>query len=271
VTVLRQKELNEAFNHMLSSLDIRLRNKLTVLLPALDLLEKRIAPDGEADAAVLRYLGEARRAAFSILRLAKNLGDQAKYAVDYDMSEPVLTDVAALFVRLTDETRKMAVYKDVGVTLAYSESPFFAFIDPAMTERLLYNLLSNAILHGEGDVSVELLREEGFILFRVRNAGGAISDMYEGEERAFGTGLSVASAIVLQSGGTMMVTTGEKEGTVVTVSLPDLPGGDEGEFGLPEDPCAFPPHLVELSDFPAYHPEYNTQRREEGPCITSMP
>jgi signal transduction histidine kinase len=270
VDAVRQKELNEAFSGVFSSLDIRLRDKLTVLLPALDLLEKRIAPDGEADAAVLRYLGEARRAAFSILRLAKNLGDQAKYAVDYDMSDPVRIDLAALFEDIAAETRKMAAYKKTEVTLECSETPFFAFIDPSMAERLLYNLLSNAVLHGEGDVSVKLRREDGSVIFNVRNAGGVITDIYEGQKNYLGTGLSVANAIVMQSGGPLMAASDKAGGTVVTVSLPDLPDGDEGELGLIEDPCAFPAHLVELSDFPAYHAEYNLQRSEKGPCVTSM-
>ncbi|MDR0325257.1 MAG: HAMP domain-containing histidine kinase [Oscillospiraceae bacterium] len=282
---MRHEELNEALSEILSSLDIRLRGKLSVLLPALDLLEKRVAPGGEADAALLRYLGEARRAAFSILRLAKNLGDQAKYAVDYDMSDPVRTDLAVLFAEITAETRKMAAYKKGSVTFTCSETPFFAFIDPGMMSRLLYNLLSNAVLYGESDVTVELKREDGSILFKVRNSGGAgggdtmarliegrsVLEAPEGAGSILGMGLSVASAIVCQCNGTMMATSDGAGGTTVTVSLPDLPGGDEGELGIPDDPCAFPEYLVELSDFPAYHTEYNLQRREDNPCATSMP
>ncbi|MDR0293975.1 MAG: HAMP domain-containing histidine kinase [Oscillospiraceae bacterium] len=269
--MMNQRDLNAAFSETLSSLDIRLRGKLSVLLPALDLLEKRIASGGE-DAALLRYLGEARRAAFSILRLARNLGDQAKYAVDYDMSDPVRTDLAELFAGIVAETRKLAVYKRTPVTLDCAEEPFYAFLDPGMVSRLLYNLLSNAVLHGEGGVGVELSREDGSILFKVRNGGGEMPFIYEGRDgretpcgagNILGTGLSVASAIVCQCGGTMMATSDKPNGTVVTVSLPDLPGVDEGELGIPGDPCEFPRHLVELSDFPAYHTEYNLKRKTE--------
>jgi signal transduction histidine kinase len=283
VSVLTENEFSEAYSEMMGSLDIRLREKLSVLLPALDLLGKRIAP-GEADAAVLRYLGEARRAAFSILRLAKNLGDQAKYAADYDMADPVRVDLADLFTSIAAETGKLAGYKSVNVILSCSETPFYAFADPEMLSRLLYNLLSNAVLHGEGDVAVELKREDDSILFTVRNGGAdreeALFRLYEGRSgyetpagspAPIGMGRSVSSAIVRQCGGTMMITSDKAGETVVTVSLPDLPGNDEMEFGIPNDACAFPLHLVELSDFPAYHPEYNLKRREGDACATSMP
>ncbi|MCL1806653.1 MAG: HAMP domain-containing histidine kinase [Oscillospiraceae bacterium] len=266
---MNQHEMSEALSKSFSQLDVRLRNKLSVLLPALDLLEKKVAPDGKADAAVLRYLGEARRSAFSILRIAQNLGDQAKFAVDYDMSDPVKTDLTALFSSIAAETRAMAAYKNTLVMFESSETPFYAFIDPDMTSRLLYNLLSNAVLHGEGDVRAELKREDGCLLFTVRNTGGEAPNLYESQP--LGTGLSVASAIVCQCGGTMMTTFDPSGGTVVTVSLPDRPGGDEGEPSLSAGTCSFPSRLVEFSDFPAYNPDYNLQRRGQDPCATSMP
>jgi signal transduction histidine kinase len=263
-------------SELLSSLDIHLREKLSVLLPALELLEKRVAPEGEADAAVLRYLGEARRAAFSILRLARNLGDHAKYSADYDMSEPSWADLGLLFAEIIEETDKMAAYKQISVTLTCSEKPFHAYIDGDMVSRLLYNLLSNAVLHGEGDVAVELCREDGSILFRVRSGGGGVPHFYAGQKNveipdgggnSLGLGLSVASAIVCQCGGTMMTTSDERSGTVVTVSLPVTEGTDSGTLETYSEPLSYHAHLVELADFPAYNPIYNLkQRREEEPC-----
>jgi signal transduction histidine kinase len=269
VGAVNQNGMNKAVSDTLGNMEIRLREKLSVLLPALDLLEKRVAPSGDADAATLRYLAEARRAALSILRLAKNLGDQARYAVDYDMSDPVRTDLAALLSSIAAETRGMAAYKKIEVTLSCSEKPFFAFIDPEMAARLLYNLFSNAVLHGEGDVSAELWREDGFILIKVRNADGQESGLYGSGPP--GSGLAVASAIVCQCGGTMVAASDKSGGTAVTVSLPDLPGGDTMEFGIPDDPCAFPRYLIEFADFPAYNAEYNLQRGGENRWGTSMP
>jgi signal transduction histidine kinase len=175
----------------------------------------------------------------------------------------------------------MAAYKQTPVTLTCSESPFLAYIDEQMLSRLLYNLLSNAVLHGVGDVSVELERYEGNILFRVRSGGGGMSHLYEGRRdveipdgsgNILGMGLSVASAIVSQCNGTMMTTSDEKSGTTVTVSLPVLEGTDIGKFETVAPSYDYPAYLVELSDFPAYNPEYNlTKRGTEEPCATSMP
>jgi two-component system sensor histidine kinase KdpD len=272
VRSVNKNEFSEAYTDMLSSLDIRLREKLSVLLPALDLLEKRVA--GDADETVLRYLGEARRSALSILRMARNLGDQAKYAADYDMSDPVNTDLSGLFASIAAETRKLAVYKEADISLHCPEVPFYAFIDPGMISRLFYNLLSNAVLHGNGDVSAELTREDGGIILRVRNGSAdgeetlariqrkrSVHESPEGAGSLLGMGLSVASAIVRQCGGVMMLTSDKANEMTVTVSLPDIPGTDEMEFGLPEDACAFPAYLVELSDFPAYNPNYNLQKK----------
>ena len=262
---------------MLSSLDIHLREKLSVLLPALDLLERRVAPEGDADDAVLRYLGEARRASFSILRLSRNLSDHAKYSADYDMSDPAWVDMGLLFSKIIAETDKMAAYKQISVGLACAENPFYACIDEEMISRLIYNILSNAVLHGEGDVDVELEREKGYILFRVRSGGGGAPHFYGGRKNVsvpdgagniIGMGLAVSCAIVRQCGGTIMTTSDEKSGTTVTVSLPDTEGGDIGKFEAYAEPCAYPAHLVELSDFPAYNPEYNLQRQSKNDTKT---
>jgi signal transduction histidine kinase len=254
----------------LGSLEIHLREKLSVLMPALELLEKRVADD--ADGAVLRYLGEARRAAFSILRLARNLGDSAKYAADYDMSDPAWTDMRLLFSNIITETGKMAAYKQISVTLTCAEQTFFAYIDEQMISRLLYNLLSNAVLHGEGDVAVELEREDEHILFRVKDGGGGAPHFYggvknletpDGAGNALGMGLAVAGAIVCQCGGTMMTTSDERNGTTVTVSLPKPEDKDIGELETHTVSYEYPAHLVELSDFPAYNPAYNLRRAEQ--------
>lgn len=276
---MNRGDQNRELSGFMSNLDINLRNKLSVLLPALDLLEKRISAGGEPDDAVLRYLGEARRSAFSILRMASNMRDYALYINDYGETDPATTDLAELFHSVVSETEKMAAYKPAVISLTCSEKPFYAYVDSVKIERLLYNLLSNAVLHGEGDVSVSLERSGGSILISVRNGGAPISEaalsrLYEGyreftapegAEKNLGLGLPVALAIVCQSGGTLMVTSDEQSGTVVTASLPDLPHEDTGVLDTYRPVGGFPKHLIELADFPAYNRQYNVRKSSAPP------
>jgi len=231
---------------------MRLRDKLTLLLPALDLLEKGLSSENLTEETRERYLGEARRASLGIMRVTNNLRDLAKTFQDH--AEPCPANLSDLFSQIISETKQMVAHKPTAISFDCAETPFIANVDAANVKRLLYNLMSNAVLYGGGEVTASLTRSGGSIRLRIQNNG---NDLNEIDPNYPGLGLCLALSIARQNGGTMMITSHKITGTTVTISLPDEPLGDiplEAPIGNLGD---FPQHLIELSDIPVYNKAYN--------------
>jgi signal transduction histidine kinase len=117
--------------------------------------------------------------------------------------------------------------------------------DPYLVERLVHNLVENAIRHNHPDggwLSVRTWQADGRAMLRVTNSGPVIRD-YEtetlfqpfrrlrdrraaarpGADRGFGLGLSIVRAIATAHGGTAHAEPHQGGGLVVTVALPQAP------------------------------------------------
>ncbi|MDR1669630.1 MAG: HAMP domain-containing histidine kinase [Oscillospiraceae bacterium] len=279
-----QEQINQTLSGFMSNAEVRLRDKLSALLPALDLLEKRIAP--RADDATVRYIGDVRKAAFGILRAAGNMGDYARYVRNYSQSEPSRINLSELVTTMLREVSALALHKEITFSLECRELPFYAVADKGQIEKLLYHLLSNAVLYGEKNVTVELKRSDGHVILTVTNTGGVIEGetlavLYTGYSKfidvkagKLGLGLPIALAIACQNGGTMAVTSDVKNGTSVTVSLPDLLTGEEPlemENAFFSEDGGYLKTLVAMSDFPGNSKIYSklNDKDEGGKCTIS--
>jgi signal transduction histidine kinase len=148
--------------------------------------------------------------------------------------------------------RAVDLYKDVadakGVTLSVSPSPVASGFsrtggdtdvvvngDRTRLEQVAANLIDNAVKYtpSGGRVAVEVRRENGNAVLRVRDTGPGIppdelpriwTRLFRGDasraERGLGLGLSLVKAIVEAHGGTVAVESEPGKGSVFTVSLP---------------------------------------------------
>ncbi len=125
-----------------------------------------------------------------------------------------------------------------GVRLTFEPAAGVPFVsaDIAMTERVLENLIENALLHTRagGEVRVAFARDDAGVVFRVADNGRGIApadvsrvfDPFykaagkaDGGEHA-GLGLAIARRIVELHGGDIWVTSSPEEGTVFSFTLP---------------------------------------------------
>ncbi|OLE79223.1 MAG: hypothetical protein AUF76_17345 [Acidobacteria bacterium 13_1_20CM_2_65_9] len=148
--------------------------------------------------------------------------------------------------------RAVDLYKDVadakGVTLSVSPSPVASGFsrtggdtdvvvngDRTRLEQVAANLIDNAVKYtpSGGRVAVEVRRENGNAVLRVRDTGPGIppdelpriwTRLFRGDasraERGLGLGLSLVKAIVEAHGGTVAVESEPGKESVFTVSLP---------------------------------------------------
>ncbi|HZJ63568.1 MAG TPA: ATP-binding protein [Kofleriaceae bacterium] len=134
-------------------------------------------------------------------------------------------DLGELVSQVVHDTYMATKHKvEVSVTLADK-----VFGDADKLNRLIDNLIVNAIRHGDGAVSVSVGRDNDRAVLVVRNGGAAIPpelidklfDPYTRSSRSAGAGLGlyIVKQIARAHGGSVAVTS-NAEGTAFTVSLP---------------------------------------------------
>jgi signal transduction histidine kinase len=144
-------------------------------------------------------------------------------------------------VRLAEiVARAVDLYRDVadakGVTLvADAPADVTVAADRTRLEQVAANLIDNAVKYTPpgGHVDVQVRREEGAAVLRVRDTGSGIprdelprifDRLFRGDtsraERGLGLGLSLVKAVVEAHGGTVDVVSEPGHGSVFTVKLP---------------------------------------------------
>jgi signal transduction histidine kinase len=104
--------------------------------------------------------------------------------------------------------------------------------DPAEIERVVYNLLTNAVeaMPGTGDLTVRVTSEGGEARVAVEDTGAGIPEedrpqlfrpFFTTRERGVGMGLAICRRIVEENGGSVSVETTPGRGSRFTVKLPE--------------------------------------------------
>ena len=242
---------------VLPNLATALRTPLNNLHLAAERMASRSAPAGEEDAI-------ARQSYYRLLRLVNNLSMAPELASD----TPFQTRNLELVVWLDELCRQMAsIACEIGVTLNFvcRERYLIAAVHPEYLERLVWNLVSNALKYTPpgGTVTVALERRGRLVVLSVGDTGCGIPP--EQVESLFsrwkenlwldpmthglGLGLPICRRIAEGHGGRIMAESQEGRGTRITVMLPDR---QTGKLALADQPMdyggGFNPTLLGLAD-----------------------
>jgi two-component system sensor histidine kinase MtrB len=164
-------------------------------------------------------------------------------------------DLRSLVRRVTEDAAPLAGQKSCSIDLDLPADPVVLEADPRRIERILRNLVSNAIEHGEGcPVGVRVRGGAGGVAVTVRDGGGGLrpgdaSRVFGRFWRAdparartsggTGLGLSIALEDARLHGGWLQAWGEPGKGSVFRLTLPWRVGGVIDESPLPLEPQPF--------------------------------
>lgn len=234
-------EIDRAKTHFFSNISHELRTPLTLVLgPLEEVLSVETLGARERD-----LLRTACRAGNRLLKLVNCLLEFARLEAGRAAASYAPVNLAALTRDLASEFRSAFERAGLALRVECPPLPEEVYIDVEMWEKIILNLLSNALKFTQrGAVTVRLRQRDNSTLLEVIDTGCGIAEeevphLFErfyrgraGEARSVegsGIGLSLVRELVKLHAGTVEVTSKLGQGTTVAVSVP------LGREHLPQD------------------------------------
>lgn len=247
-SALVRAKVSEAKSDFLTIVSHEIRTPLTLILGPLNSLLSMSSFSEEATAQLQVMSRNARR----LKRLIDNVLDLRRMDAGMMTPNPVNADVGALVEQLVRDVQPSARTAQIELGLKL-ELPLRSRTDATMLERILLNLLANALKFTPpgGSIEVHLYRKRGEICLSVEDSGPGISaadldhlfDAYEqaGAHKHGGTGLGLALVRQFSEllGGRVEVQTRLGQGTCFSVYVPEAQWlSDEEEATFAENRAA---------------------------------
>ena len=206
-----------------------LRNPLAVLVSGIDeILEYEALSDDGRTIAI-----ELKKATESMERLLADLMETAIKGTGAVRMTPERIPTHELADRLRRRLRALAYGKPLRTSaFATREIPEYITADPIVFDRVVDNLLTNAVKYTEsGSIVVELTGRPGFLTLKVSDTGQGIPEARMEEifrpgastrraPHSYGVGLSVVVGLLGQMGGSLEVMSREGVGTTFWAHFP---------------------------------------------------
>lgn len=240
-------ELDRLKSQFFANVSHELRTPLTLILaPTEDLLNQR----KQLPAGAASLLETVRNNALRLLRLVNDLLDlnrleEGKSHLD---SRPV--DINRLVGGLADSMRHLAEARGLAFRRSLTPTPLVVKGDPHALEKVVLNLLGNAVKFTDpggtvclstecnGGMARIVVRDNGigidgkdlpYIFDRFRQGDGSSTRRYQGT----GLGLALAKELVEKQGGGIHAESRPGAGTTMTVQLPLAAGGEQVQQSPP--------------------------------------
>jgi signal transduction histidine kinase len=224
-------EIDRAKTEFFSNVSHEFRTPLTLILgPVEDALSR---PEGSLAGAPLTLV---RRNALRLYKMVNDLLDFSRAEAGRAQATFVPTDLAAFTAQLSSHFQ--SAIEDAGVKLVVECAPLpeAVYVDPDMWEKVVFNLLSNALKHTyRGEIRVHLGFQDDTVTLSVRDTGIGIADSelprvlqrfyrvpgargrsHEGT----GIGLALVQQVASLHGGSVSVTSKLGQGSTFEVRIP---------------------------------------------------
>jgi two-component system, OmpR family, sensor histidine kinase MtrB len=252
------QDLSQVQRQFVSDVSHELRTPLTTIKMAAELLfENRDQLDGPASRSAEVLQSQLER----FESLLTDLLEMSKYDANVEVLDPEPVDICDLVRHSADVAQQLAERRGAKIEFRLPAEPCVADVDRCRVERILRNLLVNAVEHGEGrDAVVTVAEDSAAVAVAVRDYGIGLGP---GEDRLVfdrfwradpararttgGTGLGLAIALedARIHGGWLEAWGEVGRGSVFRLTLPRLAGVE-----LAGSPLSLGPDEAELADRP---------------------
>jgi two-component system sensor histidine kinase MtrB len=244
------EELSRLQRRFVSDVSHELRTPLTTVRMAADVLyEARRGFPAEVARAAELLQNELGR----FESLLADLLEISRYDAGAAVLEPEPTDLSALVHRVTAAAEPLAEHRGSQITVRVVGAPCVAEVDPRRVERVLRNLVVNAVEHGEGrPVQLTLAQDERAVAVTVRDYGvgldaAGVQQVFDRFWRAdpararttggTGLGLSIALEDTHLHGGWLQAWGCPGGGSQFRLTLPRRAGTELVSSPLPLEPA----------------------------------
>ncbi|MFU8870508.1 MtrAB system histidine kinase MtrB [Micromonospora sp. SL4-19] len=226
--ILRLEEMSRLQRRFTSDVSHELRTPLTTVRMAADLI---FAERDEFEPAVARSAELLQAELDRFEELLTDLLEISRFDAGFAMLDAEPTDLVPVVHRVAERLAGLAERVGVAVELDVPSTPVIAEVDPRRVERVLRNLIGNAVEHGEAKpVLITLGMDQSAVAITVRDHGVGLKP---GEEKlVFNRFWRADPSRARQTGGT---------GLGLSISLEDarLHGGWLEAWGAPGQGAQF--------------------------------
>lgn len=225
-----------------------LRQPLQALGLYLSILRRRQGDE------IVAELGQKMETSIDVMAsLLDALLDISRFEAGSIQPKPESFDLQPLLDRLVSSNREMAEHK--GLTLVCERASCVVRTDRDLLERILGNLLGNAVRYTEhGGVTVRCRASDGTVVVEIKDTGIGIAqtdidkifdEFYQAEnstrdrKKGLGLGLSIVRYIARLLELPLNVQSAPGEGSVFSVSVPLGEDGQQRAVGTSDSPQAF--------------------------------
>jgi two-component system sensor histidine kinase MtrB len=167
--IVRLEEMSRLQRRFTSDVSHELRTPLTTVRMAADLI---FAERDEFDPAVARSAELLQAELDRFESLLTDLLEISRFDAGFAALDAEHTDLVPIVQRVADRLAGLAERVGVTIELRLPEAPVIAEVDPRRVERVLRNLVGNAVEHGEArPVVVTLASDEAAVAVTVRDHG----------------------------------------------------------------------------------------------------
>jgi len=226
----RAEEMNRLKTAFLANMSHEIRTPLTSIIGFAEVLGEEVTGRRGEMASLIQRSGERlKQTLTSVLELARLEGEEVTLT-------PKRIDLTEEVHETVDLLRPQVQAQNLTLQLNLPDAPVEGVVDEAAFDRVLTNLLTNAIkFTQEGGVTVSLMPDPETIEVAVSDTGIGIDgealqrifDAFEREAEGapqnyegIGLGLTITKRLVDLMGGDLRVASTKGEGTTVTVTLP---------------------------------------------------
>ena len=176
--IVRLEEMSRLQRRFTSDVSHELRTPLTTVRMAADLI---FSEREEFDPAVARSAELLQTELDRFESLLTDLLEISRFDAGFAALDAEHADLVPIVERVADRLAGLAERVGVDLELRLPDTPLIAEVDPRRVERVLRNLVGNAVEHGEGrPVRVTMAGDEGAVAITVRDHGVGLKP---GEER----------------------------------------------------------------------------------------